>query len=253
MTNSHSSPIDHSRKSGYFEIFSVQPEVSIDVEGKSEMTNWIVDKTFILNVTVTDIVRMKGFYIEVEWGDCLETNYQSVEVTQFLPPPYELYTIGVNSTGLTVLVKVPAEESAINGTGTILRVTFKAKNPWGDIPPYHSINGEYLPENRTCKIQIKGGWIDVYCPEYRKMEFYNSSYGVQVGKDFSYAFTPVPGDLNLDGQVDAVDLSAISKWVGFDQEDPEWSECSGFDLNSDGRVDVFDVVIVANNFGRIHP
>jgi hypothetical protein len=246
-------PIDHSKRHGYFSIFSVRPEIRIECEGKTEIVNWVADKTFTVDIVLTDIIRMKGLYLELGWCDCLETNYQNIEVTDFLPSPYELYKMNLNNTMLNVQVKTLDEKTAINGTGTILRVTFTARDPWDDVPPYSLIEGKYLPQNCTCKIWIISGWIDVYCPEYRRMEFYNSSYGVNVKNHCNYAMTPIPGDLNLDGIVDISDSSAVARWVGYDSEDPEWTDCRGFDLNSDNRVDLFDAVIVAANFGRTHP
>ncbi len=253
MNEPNERPIDHTQKHGYLKIFSTQPEISIEHEGQIEMTKWIVNETFTVDIILTDIVRMKGFHLELGWCNCLETNHQSVEVTYFLPPPYELYKISVNDTALTVQIETAAEKPAINGTGTILRITFKAKNPWNRVPPYTLVGNEYFPENCTCKIRIVSGWINVYCPEYRRMDFYDSRYGVAVKNSFSYAFTPIPGDLNLDGEVDVIDLAAISQWIGYDEEDPEWTECYDYDLNSDGRIDLFDVVIVSANFGRQHP
>jgi hypothetical protein len=55
----------------------------------------------------------------------------------------------------------------------------------------------------------------------------------------------IPGDLNLDGTVDIFDLVLVAQNFGM---------TSGFDsradANSDGHVDIFDLVIVAQNFGR---
>jgi len=97
-----------------------------------------------------------------------------------------------------------------------------------------------------------------------------------------YEFRPIPGDLNLDGHVDVEDLAAISKvyaksytlprdgWPYYSNfpptaDDTEWYplECVGslkiwhyfadFDLNADGVVDIFDVVIVAKNICRTEP
>ena len=246
-------PIEHWKKDGYFTIFSVKPKISITSQGETEITKWIVNETFTVDITLTDVVKMKGYFLELEYCNGLETNHQKIEVTYFLPPPYVSYRVTIYDTTLTVQVEMPSEKLGVNGNGTILRITFKVKNPWGDIPPYRLIGDQYLPENYTCKIRLIRGWIDVYCPEYRKMEFYNCAHGVEVENEFTYTFTPVPGDLNLDGQVDTIDLSAISQWVGYTSEDPEWAECKGFDLNNDGSVDLTDAIIVAANFGRNEP
>jgi len=253
MADSHGSPIDHLQKHGYFGIFSVKPEISIECRGETAVTEWIVGETFTIDIRLTNVVKMKGFVVELGWCDYLKTDYQNLEVTQFLPPPYEQYKTDINNTMLTVQLKIPAEKPAVNGNGTILRVTFEVKNPWNGVPPYTLEGDEYLPENHTRKILIIGGWIDVYCPEYRQMNFYNSSYGVSVKNDCSYTFTPIQGDMNLDGIVDSIDVSAVSWWMGYDSGDPEWADCRGFDLNRDGCVDLYDVVIVAENFGTTHP
>lgn len=253
MTDSHGSSIIHSLRHGYFNILSVKPEMSIEHEGEIETTNWIVNETFTLDIIITDIFKMKGLFIELEWCDGLETDYQNVQVTSFLPQPYKIHKIDINNTVLTVQVETFAEKPAINGTGTLLRVTFKARNPWSSVPPYRLVDDKRLPENYTCEVRIVNGWIDVYCPEYRRMDLYNSSYGVDVKNTFTYTFTPIPGDLNLDGEVDIIDLSTISGWTGFESGDPEWTDCYFFDLNGDGGIDIFDIVVVAMNLGRTHP
>jgi hypothetical protein len=253
MSDSKGTPIEHWKMDGYFKISSTKPEIRISSEDKIEITKWVVNEEFTVEVTLWNVVKMRGIFLDLGWCNCLETDHQKIEVTYYLPPPYEFFKITVNDTNLTAQIRIPIEKPAINGSGTILRITFKTKNPWGGIPPYKLVNNQYLPENCTCKLWIISGWIDVYCPEYRRMEFYDCTHGVSVKNEITYNFTPIPGDLNLDGEVDIIDLSAISQWVGYSSDNPDWIYCRGFDLNSDGHIDLFDVVIVASNFGRNQP
>ncbi len=122
-----------------------------------------------------------------------------------------------------------------------MKVTFKVGNPWpSGLPKYTQINHVWTVENYTCKVEIVEGWVDVHCPEYREMKFYDSE-GIHV-QNLNYAFTPVPGDLNLDGKTNINDLAIIAKHYG---------QIGGpYDLDGNGRVDIFDVVIVAKNYGK---
>jgi len=56
------------------------------------------------------------------------------------------------------------------------------------------------------------------------------------------------GDLNSDGIVDIYDVVIIAIAFGSKQGDSNWNPLA--DLNNDGIVDIFDVVIVAKNFGK---
>jgi PKD repeat protein len=253
MTNQNGSAIENLQKHGYFKILAAMPQIGIEHDGQTGFINWIDNSTFTVDVNLTNIIRMRGFYIEITWGNCLETDIQNVAVTDFLPPPYEVYQVNITDTGMIIQVRISLEKPPINGTGTIITITFKAKNPWGGTPPYTRIGDTYVPDNCTCNVEIVTGWIDAYCPDYRRMDFYNSSYGINVKDKFKYVFTPIPGDINLDGQVDTTDLSTISQWMGYQYGDPEWPEIYRYDLNGDGRIDLFDVVIVSSNMGRTHP
>lgn len=68
-------------------------------------------------------------------------------------------------------------------------------------------------------------------------------------KDGSFANTTVlVGDINGDGSVDIFDVVILAKAFGTKPGDPNWNPNA--DLNSDGQVDIFDVVTIAKNFGQ---
>ncbi|MDH5793611.1 MAG: DUF362 domain-containing protein [Candidatus Bathyarchaeota archaeon] len=56
------------------------------------------------------------------------------------------------------------------------------------------------------------------------------------------------GDINYDGTVDIFDVVLASTAFGSKPEDPYWNPRA--DLNNDNIVDVFDVVLLAQNFGK---
>jgi len=58
---------------------------------------------------------------------------------------------------------------------------------------------------------------------------------------------PLIGDINGDGIVDIFDVVILAKAFGSKPGDPNWNQAA--DLNSDDVVDIFDVVTIAKNFG----
>ncbi|MBT9153301.1 MAG: Cellulosomal-scaffolding protein A [Firmicutes bacterium] len=61
-------------------------------------------------------------------------------------------------------------------------------------------------------------------------------------------FVLVSGDLNGDGKIDIFDVVILSNAFGSALGQPHWDVRA--DLNLDGRVDILDVVAVTRNFGR---
>ena len=53
--------------------------------------------------------------------------------------------------------------------------------------------------------------------------------------------------MNLDGRVDIVDLVSVANTFGKISGDPSFNPAA--DLNTDGTINIIDIVIVATNFG----
>lgn len=55
------------------------------------------------------------------------------------------------------------------------------------------------------------------------------------------------GDVNRDGVIDDTDLLCLKNAYGSKPSDPNWNpDC---DLNGDGKVDIYDVVIASSHYG----
>ena len=67
------------------------------------------------------------------------------------------------------------------------------------------------------------------------------------GWDYRFRIPSLVGDLNDDGVVDIFDVVILALAFGSKPGDPNWNPDA--DLNDDGVVDIFDVVILINNFG----
>jgi len=64
-------------------------------------------------------------------------------------------------------------------------------------------------------------------------------------------WTQIPGDINKDGRVDIFDIVIVAAGFGTVWCQFGWDPRG--DLNGDGGIDVFDIVIVAASFGMVDP
>lgn len=59
---------------------------------------------------------------------------------------------------------------------------------------------------------------------------------------------PIGGDVNRDGKVDASDLAPVAGALNTREGDLNFNPDA--DLNQDGIIDIFDLVLVGRNFGE---
>jgi len=63
-----------------------------------------------------------------------------------------------------------------------------------------------------------------------------------------YRYRPIPGDMNSDGKVTIIDLAIVARAYGTRPGDPYWNELA--DLNNDKIINILDLIPVARNYGR---
>ena len=82
--------------------------------------------------------------------------------------------------------------------------------------------------------------IDVLCPN----KTYIDDPKLTDTESLQYVYDPIPGDLNMDGEVNVLDLQLVAA---------DYGSTTTYDLNEDGKVDLIDLVLVAVNYGRTKP
>lgn len=145
---------------------------------------------------------------------------------------------------------------------------------WYPIPCWNYINlggtidkkevdGSIVLQNLGTDIKVIGPNINPLNPPTYKISgtgatVTNVACGDGVGGYIAgyYEFRAIPGDLNLDGHTDVVDLAAIAAVFGRNHLDgltPLWGAITGFDLDGSGYIDLADIVIVAKNICAVTP
>jgi hypothetical protein len=78
-----------------------------------------------------------------------------------------------------------------------------------------------------------------------------SSYWVKQVVKLEIIPVVAMGDLNSDGKVDIYDALVLANAFGTTPSDPRWNVLA--DLNHDGTVDIYDAIILCNHFGEGTP
>jgi Ca2+-binding EF-hand superfamily protein len=63
----------------------------------------------------------------------------------------------------------------------------------------------------------------------------------------AFTFIPTQGDTNNDGVINILDLRTVAAYFDIKQGDSLWSVASAYDLNGNGVIDIYDLVLIAVN------
>jgi len=101
-----------------------------------------------------------------------------------------------------------------------------------------------------------GGHLDIITVKSHTYDLGNPPVGEYIFnfgsiKSINFTISPLLGDVNEDGIVDALDLNIVSLVYGYYQG--EFHYLPEADINEDGFIDILDVATVARNLGEIVP
>jgi len=260
----------------------VDMEPAIDEDTGLGEVNWKVGDKWTLTLTVENITKVSDVHLWVDWygyhhtlGEdfytvLLCTTKADVVINNDLFPSAKMtaaptitvhsplcnqrYTSAAAVSGYVGIEFVMKSGYLVNLTDNIgswiAKITFTKCDPWycGAQPFYTPKDDhDWWLENATTDIFYDhGSYFSVMCPTLDYQWFYG---GVKV-YNTNYMFAPVPGDLTGDGKVDIDDLTIEIGYYGLD-----WSTWTGYyyDLNKSHLIDIYDIVIVAKNYGRDAP
>jgi hypothetical protein len=131
--------------------------------------------------------------------------------------------------------------TALSGNVTLLTITFNATyhHLWKD---ESTISGWKNIQMGTVYIQ----WANLSFPSGPDLGYVRGGLDqINVGPDFAYNFSPIRGDLDNNGKVEIYDLRTLAAY--FDTTNPQYN------LTGDNQIDIFDLVVIASNFGFTYP
>lgn len=213
--------------SGNYSYISAKPKLLFT---SKEYTAKKVPTEFDVYINVTNVVNLNAFYFKLTFNSTLlkvpSTNTTYIEI--LLHGAKESRGLGDGY----VVFNVSGISPVVNGSLRLARVRFTVNGTIWNIQT----------RNASCTL------------EFTEHQLNGTSGTIEhEAINATYIYKPVPGDLNMDGLVDIIDLAAVAQGFGAYPTDPRWSMYYFADLNLDNIINIFDIVMVARNYGRTEP
>jgi len=216
---------------GYYRINAIQP--TLELRPGTVIASQ-KDCVFTVEIWIVDAVKLHDWYALI-WFNTIHLDIIEVEIdTTFLTGPYEYFYYYKNDASgyvqIYVIQQQPGETLAY-GEGRLATLTFKVHN---------SIFWTTANPTLDSLISFDGtSFISVKCNAYNVI-----GYSLLNIIDCQYHYIPIPGDVNMDGVVNVLDLQLVAA---------DYGSTTTYDLNNDCHVNLFDLVLVAINYGRDEP
>jgi hypothetical protein len=200
-------------------------------------------ETFTVKVNLSEPYYAEDFEFEISFNTTL-LDYVSIT--------YDAWHTGTTSADeINGILTGSTSGSPVTGNLTIVSITFVAacNHIWRNeaTMPWHNV------QSGSIFIQL----ATLSYPSSQDLQYQRGSLNqIEVGPDVIYSWSPIKGDVSLDGHVDIFDLSTIAQYISVKEGDPLWPAASKYDLtNSIGKsIDVLDLIIISTNYGYdYHP
>jgi len=226
-------PILHVVYNGTYMCNSTLPKIAL---GQSmytiERTPYEAGETkkFDVDIKVTDVVNLEAFDFNLTYDPYLLKFGNEWQIHVTCVNGWVVW----NDTQGSVFGHADGISPLVNGTATLATVKFQVRRGfvWNTVNSSRSCSLEFSYTNLT-----RSGNVAI------EHEAINGTY----------RYKPVPGDLDMSGNVNILDLSAAAHAFGLSSGDPGWDEYWFANVYVDDTINILDIVIIARNFGRTEP
>jgi hypothetical protein len=234
LSNKGYQEITHTANDGTAQIWGKTPTLNLSPTAKMCRK---LNEEFDITVDISDALSVTSLTFDIRYDSLL---------LDFVSLTWGVWVSGTEDHSVDGTVTGSTSGSAQDGTKTLLTIRLKAaySHMWKDqatiVPTWQNI--------WTGTIYIQTATLDYPSPQpdltYTKG---GGSNKINVGADVTYTWSPIQGDVELDGDVDLFDLRDVSMW--YDLTNPTYNLTGASNL-----IDIFDLVVVANKFGtEYHP
>jgi hypothetical protein len=300
LSDSSGQPINHTVENGYFSnlfydvaVLSVTPSATIAFIGEIvNITVTVLNNGTSRNETFTITTYCNNTAIDTQTVSNLPPNTEETLTfywnTSSAPPGD--YTISANATivpdetntennkfqdGTITLVIEPIHDVAVTALTTLKTLVFKGyclhvnvtvENQGNFAETFNiTIYANNTAINSTQIYLAKGGtltitftWNTTDAVEYGDYML-NATATQVVGENDTSDNSLIngnvkvvhPGDLDIDGDVDIFDVVLIASAYGSQTGDPAYDP--NFDVNCNGKIDILDIVTIASHYGYKRP
>jgi len=226
LSDSQADPIPNTVSDGTYTISGETPTLQMSPTSK---TCRKYGETFTVSIAVSNEFDVTDFEFEIHYNTTL------LDYASRTWDAWGSGTITVNEAD--GIITGSTSGGAINGPRTLVTIQFSAA--------YHRIwkDESKIPgwkNDQSGVIYIQSAKLSY--PSSPDLSYVRggTQNQISVGPEVAYTFSPIQGDIDNNGSVDVTDLRTVA--VYFDQAN------STYDLNGNGVIDIFDLVLIGANF-----
>jgi hypothetical protein len=235
LSNSNANPIGADAVDGTYRIDAQKPS--------TEITPSIAfcrkySERFNVSVNIGDALGVKDCTFEIHYNTTLLGYVVGSDVWGDLGAG----TITVNETAGIITGSVTSS-TPMSGRLWLLNLTFEdaLRHVWRNetlVPGWRN--------DQSGRIWLR--WANLSYVDHADLRYEEGGADEIVVTELEYVFSPIQGDVDNDGDVDVFDLRIVACYYEIDSSNRRWVEASKYDLNGDNIIDIYDLVIVGDNF-----